>query len=189
MAASNVNDVINQNKAECDNSVAALKKEFHRVRTGRASPGIVEGLSVDYYGAKTPLKNLGQISTPEARLILISVYDAGAASAVEKAIQAANLGLNPSRDGNNIRVAIPALTEETRRDLVKALHKMAEDIKVSIRNHRRDANEVIKKLEKDSAATKDESKKALEKIQKQTDLYIEEVDKMLKQKEAECMEV
>ena len=189
MTVSNVNDVINQNKIECETSAAALKKEFHRVRTGRASSGVVEGLIVDYYGAKTPLKSLGQISTPESRLILISVYDSGAASAVEKAIQAANLGLNPSRDGNNIRVTIPPLTEETRRDLVKALHKMAEDIKISVRNHRREANDVLKKMEKDNIATKDDVKKALDKIQKQTDQYIEEIDKMLKQKEAECMEV
>ncbi|MCC6931726.1 MAG: ribosome recycling factor [Deltaproteobacteria bacterium] len=185
----NVNDIINKNKQDCDASLQAFRKELQRVKTGRASAGLVEGLIVDYYGSKTPLSRMAQISTPEPRLISIQVYDAGAASAVEKAIQMANLGLNPSRDGNTIRVNIPALTQETRAQIVKALHKMAEDIKVSVRNHRRDSNEDIKKLEKDSIATKDEAKKALDKVQKQTDSYIEEIDKLLKAKEAEAMEV
>lgn len=189
MNANNVNEAISKNQKECEATVAAFKKELQRVKTGRASAGIVEGLVVDYYGAKTPLGRLGQITTPEARLINIQVYDAGAAAAVEKAIQTANLGLNPMRDGNTIRVSIPALTQETRTQIVKALHKMAEDIKVSIRNHRRDANDVIKKLEKDSLATKDEAKKANDKVQKQTDSFIEEVEKLLKVKEAEALEV
>lgn len=187
--ANNVEDVINNLREECNAAVAAFKRDLQRVRSGRASTGLLEGLVAEYYGSKVPLNQLAQLSTPEARLILIQVYDAGAVQAIEKAIQGAGLGLNPSRDGNVLRVMVPPLTEESRKEIVRHLHKMAEDIRVSIRSHRRDANDLIKKLEKDSVVSKDDSKRALDRIQKQTDASIEEVDGLLKAKEAECLEV
>ena len=182
------NQIISRHKGDCEAVLAVFKKELHGIRTGRASTGLVENIVVDYYGAKTPLSHLGQISTPEARVILIQVYDASAAPAIEKAIQTSNLGINPSRDGNSVRLIIPPLTEQSRRDLIKMVSRIAEDMKVSARNHRRDANDEVKKLEKDGVS-KDEVKKAQEKIQKQTDATIEEIEKMLKAKEAECLEV
>ena len=182
-------EVLAKHDDECKAAVAAFKRDLLKIRTGRASGSLLEGVLVDYYGSKTPLVHLGQISTPEPRLIVIQIYDAGAAVAVEKAIQTAGLGFNPSREGNTIRVMVPPLTEESRRDIVKRLHKSAEDMRVSIRNHRRDANEVVKKLEKDGIVAKDDSGKIQDKIQKQTDAAVQEVDKLLQAKEAECMEV
>ncbi|MBP9837482.1 MAG: ribosome recycling factor [Proteobacteria bacterium] len=186
---SNSEEIIRNYDNECKAAINSFKKELQKFRTGRASGSLLEGLQVDYYGSKTALTHLGQITVPEPRVIMIQVYDSQAVSSVEKAIQTAGLGLNPSRDGNLIRVNVPPLTEETRKDLVKRLHKLAEDIKVSVRNHRRDANEEVKKLEKASTITKDETAKTMEKIQKQTDLSIAEVDKLLSVKEAECMEI
>lgn len=182
-------DIVNEHENGCKSAISAFKRELQKVRTGRASASLLEGVMVDYYGSKTALSHLGQITAPEARLILVQVYDSGAVSSVEKAIQSAGLGFNPSREGNTIRIMVPPLTEESRKELVRVLHKMAEDIRVSIRNHRRDALDKVKKLEKDSALTKDESKKAQDRIQKLVDTYTDEVDKMLKAKEAECMEV
>jgi ribosome recycling factor len=144
---------------------------------------------VDYYGSRTQLSHLGQISAPEARLVTVQVFDAGAVSAVEKAIQTSGLGLNPSVEGTLVRINIPTLTEEGRREIVKYLNKIAEDIKISIRNHRRDSNDIVKAQEKDSSLSKDDAKKVLEKIQTQTDKRIAEVDILLKAKEAECLEV
>ncbi len=183
------NQLVLEHDDQCKQAVASFKKDLQKFRTGRASASLLESIYVDYYGAKTQLMHLGQITTPEPRLIAIQVYDAGAVSAVEKAIQSAGLGFNPSREGNLIRIVIPALTEESRKDLVKRLHKLAEDIKVSIRNHRRDANDQVKKAEKNSELSKDDSAKLLDKIQKQTDSACAEVDKLLSVKEAECMEV
>jgi ribosome recycling factor len=189
MAPATAQDVLSQHEEECKAALSAFKRDLQKVRTGRASASLLEGVQVDYYGSKTPLVHLGQITTPEPRLIQIQVYDASAAAAVEKAIHGAGLGFNPSREGNLIRVVVPPLTEESRREIVKRLHKQAEDIKVSVRNHRRDANESIKKLEKDGIVAKDESAKILERIQKQTDTAVSDVDKLLESKEAECMEV
>lgn len=184
-----VQAILKNYEDECKASVEAFRRELSKVRTGRASGSVLEGIMVDYYGAKTALSHLGQISTPEARLIVIQVYDANAAIAVEKAIHSAGLGFNPSREGNTIRIVVAPLNEETRRDIVKRLHKMAEDHRVSIRNHRREANDQIKKLEKDGDVAKDETARVMEKVQKQTDSSISEIDKILAQKEAECMEV
>ncbi len=186
---SDVNQTIAKHDEQCKSAIAALKRDFQKVRSGRASAGLLEGIIVDYYGSKTPLNKIAQISTPEARLIVIQVYDAGAGQAVEKAIQSSDLGLNPNREGNVIRVQIPPLTEQTRKDLAKHLHKLAEEVRVSIRTHRRDANDHIKKLEKDSEITKDDSKRCQDKVQKQTDNYIAQVDQALQAKEAELMEV
>lgn len=189
MAPSTPEQILAEHKSECDNAIQALKRELQRFRTGRASPGLLDSVVVDYYGSKTQLMHLGQISTPEPRLIVVQVYDANAAQSVEKAIQNSGLGLNPSREGNTLRIMIPPLTEESRRELVKRLHKLAEDVRVSVRNHRRDANDMVKKLEKDAALPKDEATKLSEKIQKQTDATIAEVDKLIEAKEAECMAV
>lgn len=189
MAPTTAEEVLKQHDQECKSSLQSFKQNLQKFRTGRASPALIESVQVDYYGSKTALSHLGQITTPEPRLIVVQVYDGGAAPAVEKAIQIAGLGLNPSREGNIIRILVPPLTEESRKDLVKRLHKLGEEMKVSIRNHRRDANEVVKKLEKDGVVAKDASGKALEKVQKQTDGAIAEVDQLLAAKEAECMEV
>lgn len=184
-----VQESLKKHDEECKTAIAAFKRELQKVRTGRASGSVLEGVMVEYYGSKTALSHLGQITTPEPRMIVVQVYDAGAAVAVEKAIHSSGLGFNPSREGNTIRIVVPPLTEETRRDIVKHLHKMAEDYRVSIRNHRRDANDVIKKLEKEGTVAKDEAQKVMEKVQKQTDSAIAELDKVLAQKEAECLEV
>lgn len=189
MAFDSVDSVLNHHSEQTKSAAAAFKRDLQKVRTGRASSGLVESIMVDYYGSKTQLGHLGQISTPEARLIVIQVYDAGAIPAIEKALKSGELGLNPQREGSVLRISIPALTEEVRKDIVRLVHKMAEEIRVSIRAHRRDANEELKRLEKDGKLTKDESKKALDKIQKQTDLGIAEVDKLLAAKEAEVIEV
>lgn len=189
MAELSAAEILDTHESECKSAVAAFKRDLQKMRTGRASGSLIENVVVDYYGNKTPVVHLGQISTPEARLIVVQVYDAGAAPAVEKAIRNAGLNFNPTREGNTVRISVPPLTEESRKEIVRHLHKMAEEIKVSIRNHRRDANEGIKKLEKDSVLTKDDAKKTLDRIQKQTDAYTDEVDVLLKQKEAECMEV
>lgn len=184
-----VNEVIAKHDDQCKRSVQHFKKELQKVRTGRASPGLLEGIMVEHYGTKMPLNQLAQISTPEARLILLQVYDAQAVSPIEKAIQGAGIGMNPSRDGNTIRLVVPPLTEETRKEIIKHLHKMAEEIRVAIRNHRRDANDVLKKFEKDNTFPKDEVKKGMEKVQKLTDSFITEVDKLLATKEAESKEM
>lgn len=187
--AGSAEELLSVHDEECKAAVAAFKRDLLKIRTGRASGSLLEGVQVDYYGSKTPLVHLGQISTPEPRLIVVQVYDAGAAAAVEKAIQTSGLGFNPAREGNTIRVVVPPLTEESRKEIVKRLHKLAEDIKVSVRNHRRDANESVKKLEKDGIVAKDDSAKVLDKVQKRTDAAVQEVDKLLQAKEAECMEV
>lgn len=183
-----VDGVVSENKEHCAASLQAFRRDIQKIRTGRASTSLIEGVTVDYYGSRQTLGHLCQMSTPEARLIVLQVYDTSAVSAIEKAIQSAGLGLNPSRDGNTLRIVVPALTEETRKDIVRHLHKLAEEMRVSVRNHRREANDQLKKLEKDGA-TKDDTKRGAEKIQKQTDSAIAEIDSLLKAKEAECLEV
>lgn len=181
--------VLTQLNEQMKAAILSFKQNLGKVRTGRASSGIIENLQVDYYGSRTHLSHLGQISTPEPRMIMIQVYDANAVTPIEKAIQSAGLGLNPSREGNTIRILVPQLTEDARRDLVKHLHKITEEMRVSVRNHRRDANDDLKRMEKDGELSKDDAKRALEKVQKFTDATIAEIDTMLKAKEAECLEV
>ncbi|MCL4140791.1 UNVERIFIED_CONTAM: hypothetical protein GTU68_042328, partial [Idotea baltica] len=165
------------------------RRAKRHLQKGRAVIFACGRITVDYYGAKTPLQQLAQLSTPEARQILAQVFDAGAVEAVEKAIRSSSLGFNPSRDGNTLRIAIPALTEESRRDIVKHLNKMAEESRISVRNHRRDANDEIKKAEKEASLSKDEAKKGLDKVQEQTNTFVAQVDSLLQAKEAEVMEV
>lgn len=170
-------------------AVEAFKRDLHKVRTGRASTGLIEGVLVDFYGSKMALSHLAQLTTPENHLIVIQPYDVGAISAIEKAIQSSGLGLNPSKEGNLLRVSLPPLTQERRKDIVKHLHKLAEDFRVSIRNYRRDANETIKAMEKEGELSKDDAKRVLEKIQKHTDEQVSSLDALLQAKEKEVMSV
>ncbi len=170
-------------------SIETLKNQFTKVRTGRASANVLDGIMVDYYGAPTAIKGVGQISTPEARLLQIQPFDKTLIPEIEKSILHANIGLTPSNDGNFIRIPFPALTEDKRKDLVKQIKKLGEDSKVSIRNTRRDQNEVVKKAEKDKAITEDDVKKFLADIQKVTDGYVAQVDDIVSAKEKELMTV
>lgn len=169
--------------------VEALKKEFTGVRTGRANPALFDSVKVDYYGTATPLKQLANITVPEARLVTIVPFDKNVIGEMEKALQKADLGLNPQNDGKVIRISIPPLNEERRHELVKLVRKMAEDIKVSIRNIRRDGNETMKKRLKKKELSKDDFKRQQENIQEVTDKYIALVDENLKVKEEEILKI
>lgn len=172
-----------------DRSIDALHREIAKLRTGRASLSMLEGIRVDYYGTPTPINQLATMSIPESRLITIQPWDAGALSDIEKAVMNSDMGLTPTNDGKLIRISIPQLTEERRKEIVKTAKKNAEEGKVAIRNNRRDANESIKKLEKDKTISQDDLKKSQTKIQEITDKYIDRVDDILKHKEKEIMEV
>jgi ribosome recycling factor len=165
-----------------------LKKDLSRIRTGRATPALLDGLTVDYYGSPMPINQVANISIPDARMIVIQPWEKSMLSPIEKAIQAAGLGLNPQSDGNMLRLPIPPLSEERRTELFKTCKKTGEENKVAIRNVRRDANEKLKKAEKDKEMTQDEEKKAIEEIQKLTDKFIKMVDDILMAKEKEIME-
>jgi ribosome recycling factor len=170
-------------------AIQSLKNQYTKVRTGRASANVLDGVMVDYYGSPTPIKQVGQISTPEARLLQIQPFDKTLIAEIEKSIINANLGLTPNNDGNFIRIQFPALTEDKRKDLVKQVKKMGEDAKIAIRNARRDQNEVVKKAEKGKDISEDDSKKFQEEIQKVTDKYVKDVDEIVTQKEKELMTV
>jgi ribosome recycling factor len=170
-------------------SIEAFRKELGKVRTGRASFSLVEGVKVDYYGTLTPLQQVGTLSVPESRLITITPWDVKMIGPIEKAIQAAGLGLNPSSDGKVVRIPIPPLTEERRRELVKLVKKMAEDARVAVRNIRREGIERLKEKEKKKESSEDDVKRGQERIQKETDAFIKKVDDILKAKEQEIMEV
>ncbi|MFA4830067.1 MAG: ribosome recycling factor [Thermodesulfovibrionales bacterium] len=172
-----------------DSAVEALKKEFSAIRTGRASLALLDGIKVDYYGTPTPLQQLASLSIPESRQIAIQPWEQKIISEIEKAIMKSDLGLTPSNDGKVIRINIPALTEERRKQLVKVAKKNAEDSKIAVRNIRRDTNEDIKKLEKEKHLSEDNTKKSLDEIQKLTDTYIKKIDEILMHKEKEIMEV
>ncbi|MFH0826190.1 MAG: ribosome recycling factor [Pseudomonadota bacterium] len=175
--------------ASMKKSVEALQKDLRRIRTGRASLALLDGIMVDYYGSSTPINQLATLSIPEARQITIQPWDSQALQDIEKAILKSELGLNPGNDGKIIRIMLPPLTEERRRELVKVVRKMAEEYKVQIRNHRRDANEMLKDLKKDKEITEDDLHKGQEKVQKTTDDYVAKVDKILTEKETEIMEI
>ncbi|MFP6662746.1 MAG: ribosome recycling factor [Deltaproteobacteria bacterium] len=184
-----INDIVDNLKAEIEETEEALQTEFARVRTGRASPGLLDGVFAEYYGAKTALNQMATVNAPEARLIVVTPFDAKAIGAIEKAIKIADLGLNPINDGKLIRIPIPELTEERRKDLVRRVKKVTEEYRISIRSHRRDANEMVKDLLKQKEIAEDDSRMAQDKIQKLTDAGIARVDQALKAKEAEIMEV
>jgi ribosome recycling factor len=170
-------------------TVANLQGEFAAIRTGRASAAIFDKIRVDYYGEKSPLSQVANISIPEARLIVIQPWEKSLIGEIEKAILGSDLGLNPGNDGKVIRINIPPLTEERRKDLVKQAKNLAEQSRVAVRNIRRDGNEELKKLLKDKGLTEDEEKQAGEDLQKLTDSYIKNIDKVLEEKEKEIMEV
>ena len=176
-------------KAQCAKTLEHYKKELSRLRSGRATPSLLEGVNVEYYGSHVSLKQLGMVSAPEPRMLTIQVYDAGAVEAIEKAIQQADLGLNPSRDGSLIRVIIPALNEERRKDLIKKVNKMAEETRVALRNLRRDEVEAVKKQLKNKEISEDDSRRSQDEIQKIVDKFIVDVDAAAAGKEKELMEV
>lgn len=170
-------------------AVEHVRTEFLGLRSGRASATLVETIKVPYYGNPTPLNQIANISVPEPRLIVVQPWDKNVAGDVEKAIMASDLGLNPVNEGGVLRIPIPALTEERRQDLVKHIHKLGEDGRISIRNVRRDANDHIKKAEKDHDVSEDNSKRAQENIQEMTDKYIKQIDEVIKAKEDEIMTI
>jgi ribosome recycling factor len=172
-----------------EKSVEALHRDLMTIRTGRASPALLERLHVDYYGAQTPLQSLAGISVPEASLLVIAPYDRSSLSAIEKAIQKSDLGLNPSNDGQVIRVAIPQLTEERRKDLVKVIHRKAEESRVAVRNIRRDEVDHLRRVEKEGHVSKDEVATKLIDVQKITDQFIARIDDAAQRKESEILEV
>lgn len=181
--------IFTQLHKEMDQCVAALRKEFGKVRTGRASTALLEGIVVEYYGATTPLNQLATLSAPEPRLLVIQPFDRSAIGEVEKAILKSDLGLTPTNDGKIIRVPIPQLTEERRKELVKHVRRIAEEFRVSVRNHRRVAIEHLKESEKKKELTADDFKHGQDRVQKLTDESIARVDRVLKGKEEEIMEV
>lgn len=184
-----VKEVFDANEHKMKKAIDALLEEFGTVRAGRATPALLDKIMVDYYGTPTAVNQVAGVSVPEPRLIVIKPYEKNLLKDIEKAIMKSDLGLNPNSDGTVIRLNIPQLTEQRRKELVKVVSKKAEEARVVVRNIRRDANDAIKKLEKDKLVTEDDVKKAQEDIQKLTDKYVKEVDKLFTSKEKEVMEV
>lgn len=181
--------VISRYKDRMDKAVAALKEEFGSLRTGRASSTLLDQVHVDAYGSSMPLNQVGAVSVPDARMLMVSVWDRGLVVSVEKAIRNAGLGLNPIVDGQNLRIPIPPLTEDRRKELAKVAGKYAEQQRIAVRNIRRDANDDLKKAEKDGAINQDEHKRLETEVQKITDEAIKRIDEALKTKEQEIMHV
>jgi len=184
-----IDDLHKEMKDAMEKSVEALQKDLKRIRTGRASLALLDGLMVDYYGSPTPINQLATLSIPEARQIVIQPWDSGAFTDIEKAILKSELGLTPTNDGKVIRINLPPLTAERRKELVKVVKKMGEEFKVQIRNHRRDANEMLKDMKKEKQISEDEMRKAQERVQKTTDDLIAKVDGVVSGKEAEILEI
>ena len=180
--------IYNDSETKMSKSIERLKQEYSKLRTGRATPTLLDGVKVEHYGTLSPIKNLANISIPEPRMIFIQPWDATAITAIEKGIVKSDLGLNPSNDGKLIRVPIPELTEERRKDIAKLINKIAEDTKVSVRQVRRAANDEAKKLEKEKQITEDDVKHSQNSIQTITDSFIKEIDLIAKQKEKEVLE-
>jgi ribosome recycling factor len=181
--------VIDDCKQEMEQTVAAFRKDLSRLRTSRASTALLEGIVVEYYGARTPLNQLASLSAPEARLLIIQPFDRTAIADIERAIFQSDLGLTPVNDGKIIRIPIPELTEQRRKDLVKHVKKTAEEFRVSVRAHRHDAIDMLKELHKEKELNDDDFKKQQERIETLTKEYVEKVDKVLKGKEEEIMAV
>jgi ribosome recycling factor len=181
--------VLNDGKKRMVGAISALEKDFSKLRTGRATTALVDTIVVDYYGTPTPINQLSSVSVPDAKSITIQPWDRGAFGAVEKAIQTSDLGLNPVNDGKIIRISIPPLTEERRKELVKVAKKYTEECKIAIRNVRRDLNDSLKKLEKDKAISEDELKKGEADVQKLTDDFVKQSDGVLAAKEKEILEI
>ena len=183
-----IESIYDETRESMRKSIASLKKELNRLRTGRASLSILEGVKVDYYGTPTPLNQMATLAVPESRLITIQPWDVSVIKDIEKALLKSDLGLTPSNDGKIIRIAIPPLTEERRKDLVKVVHKMCEDYKVSVRNIRRDSNDLLKSMKKDGEISEDEAFKSQDQIQKITDEQIKLIDECYQEKEKEILE-
>lgn len=184
-----IKEIISREEARMDKTIESLKHEFANVRTGRAHTSLLDSVMVDYYGAPTPVNQVANVSAPDPRMILIAPWDKTMIGAIEKAILTSDLGLNPNNDGDSIRLAIPQLTEERRKELVKVVSKKAEDAKVAIRNIRRDANDAIKKEEKSKTITEDVSKDGQDQVQKLTDKKIKLIDELRDTKEKDVMSV
>jgi ribosome recycling factor len=172
-----------------DHTIEVLKRDLAAVRTGRASPGLLNPVHVNYYGTPTPLHQIASIAAPDAQLLTVTPYDKSIVKEVEKAIAASDLGFNPQVDGHLIRIPVPPLSEERRKELVKHVHKMGEEGKIAMRNIRRDANEKIKRLEKDKHISQDDERRAQEQIQQETDAHTKKIDELIKSKEKELMTV
>ena len=184
-----MSDIIKDTKARMQKSIDNLSRELANISAGRANSNLLNGVTVDYYGAPTPVQQLASINVPEARLLVISPYDKTSVDNIEKAIIAANLGVNPSSDGEVIRISIPALTEERRKELVKEVKKIGEDAKVSIRNIRRDINDHLKKEEKNGDITEDDLRNQTDDVQKATDNSIKDIDQLVDEKEKDIVSV
>lgn len=182
-------ELIKSVSTQMEESIQALQRSLVKLRTGRASTSLVDSVQVDYYGSPTPLSQVSNLTTPDARTIQVVPWEANLIGAIEKAILSANLGLNPQNDGKVIRIPLPPLTEERRKEMVKMVKKMGEETKISIRNHRRDANEQVKSQEKGKEISEDDSKKIQERIQKATDEKVSSVDTMIEAKEKEILTV
>lgn len=184
-----VEELLLETEEKMEKSIEATKEKFSHVRAGRANVTMVDGVLVDYYGTMSPLNQVGNLSTPEARLIVIDPWDKSMIPIIEKAIIQANLGFNPSNDGKIIRLVVPELTEERRKEYVKIVKKEAEEGKVAVRNIRKDSNNKLRRLEKEHSITEDELKLAEEKIQKLTDKYVQLIDELLSKKEKELTKI
>ncbi|MGD9135145.1 MAG: ribosome recycling factor [Desulfobacterales bacterium] len=183
-----IDSIYDETRESMGKSVTALRNELKRVRTGRASLSILDGIKVDYYGTPTPLNQMSTLAVPESRLITIQPWDISVIKDIEKALLKSDLGLTPSNDGKIIRISIPALTEERRKELVKIVRKICEDYKVSVRNIRRDSNELLKSMKKDGEISEDDAFKAQDEVQKITDEQIKLIDECFKEKEKEILE-
>ena len=184
-----IDDVHQEMKDAMAKSANALERDLKRIRTGRASLALLDGIMVDYYGSSTPINQLATLSIPEARQILIQPWDTQGLPEIEKAILKSELGLNPMNDGKIIRIVLPPLTAERRKELVRVVKKMGEEFKVQVRNHRRDANDMLKDLKKEKEISEDDLHKAQDLVQKTTDEHVAKVDAIVQDKEAEIMEI
>ncbi|ADL68936.1 ribosome recycling factor [Thermoanaerobacterium thermosaccharolyticum] len=183
-----MDDLLKNTEEKMKKSIAVLKNELMSIRAGRANPALLDRISIDYYGTMTPINKLATITAPEPKVIIIQPWDTSKISEIEKAIQKSDLNINPTSDGKIIRLVFPDLTEERRKELVKLVHKKGEEARVAVRQIRRDANDIIKKMDKNGEISEDEKLKSEESVQKLTDKYIKEIDKILEQKEKEIME-
>ena len=182
-------DVLEDVSYRMDRTIEAFRRDLGQLRTGRATPSLVEDLSIDYYGSATPLKQIASISAPDARAIMVQPWDKGALREIERSLQRSEMGFNPSNDGNVITVPIPPLTNERRQEMVKLLRKKAEDGKVSVRNVRRDGLDTLRKLEKDKSISQDQNRRAQDQLQKVTDGHTKVIDETSSAKEAEILQV
>lgn len=180
---------IQEARAQMERAVEAVRREFAAVRTGKATPALLETIRVEAYGSKMPINQLGTVSAPEPRLLVVQPWDKGLIGAIEKAIRNAELGLNPVNDGNVIRIPIPPLTEERRREMVRLAHKLAEEGRVAVRQVRQEANKEIKKRQQAHELSEDDARRQLDEVQKLTNQYIEKIDELLRAKEQEIMEI